>query len=101
MTLSGPWSAHETASLSCGRNVAGACRCGNPKTRWWTLEMEGAIMLKEESYQACGTLEAADQYWQAEAFDYVPLRILWVERDPLLGAIRSSYNRCKSLDHRQ
>lgn len=58
-------------------------------------------MLKEESYQARGTLEAADQYRQAKAFDYVPLRSLWVEPDPLLGAIRSSYNRCKSLDHRQ
>ena len=26
----------EAAALSCGQTVVGACRGGNPRTRWWT-----------------------------------------------------------------
>lgn len=47
--------------------VVGTCYDGNPQTRWWVLEMKGAIKLKK-SYRACvalGTLEAADRYQQS------------------------------------
>ncbi|KAI3371232.1 hypothetical protein L3Q82_023536 [Scortum barcoo] len=38
---------------SCGRKVSGACRGGNPRTRWWTPEVRDAIRLKKkESYRA-------------------------------------------------
>uniref|UniRef100_A0AAQ6IFT4 Endonuclease/exonuclease/phosphatase domain-containing protein n=1 Tax=Anabas testudineus TaxID=64144 RepID=A0AAQ6IFT4_ANATE len=57
------------AVRSCGRRVSGACRGGNPRTRWWTLEVREAVKLKKESYQAwlaCGTPDAADGYRQAK-----------------------------------
>ncbi len=57
------------ASRSCGRKVSGACRGGNPRTRWWTPEVRDAVKLKKESYRAwlaCGTPEAADGYRQAK-----------------------------------
>lgn len=41
--------------------MVGACGGGNPRTRWWTPEVEGTIRLKKESYPALlagGTLEA-------------------------------------------
>ncbi|KAK7944644.1 hypothetical protein WMY93_000372 [Mugilogobius chulae] len=56
-------------NLSCGRKVSGACRGGNPRTRWWTPEVMDAIRLKEECYKAllaCSTPEAADRYLQAK-----------------------------------
>ncbi|XP_051936003.1 uncharacterized protein LOC127610201 [Hippocampus zosterae] len=55
----------EAANLSCGRKVVGACRGGNPRTRWWTPAVRDAVKLKKESYRAfmaCGTPEAADGY---------------------------------------
>ncbi|XP_070399597.1 uncharacterized protein [Nothobranchius furzeri] len=55
----------EAAVASCGCKVAGASRGGNPCTRWWTLEVRGAIRLKKEAYRAwlaCGSPEAADRY---------------------------------------
>ncbi|KAI3366212.1 hypothetical protein L3Q82_010069 [Scortum barcoo] len=55
---------------SCGRKVSGACRGGNPRTRWWwTPEVRDAVRLKKESYQtmlACGTPDAVDRYRQAK-----------------------------------
>ncbi|XP_055362025.1 uncharacterized protein LOC129603656 [Betta splendens] len=57
------------AARSCGRRVSGACRGGNPRTRWWTPEVRDAIKLKKESYQVwltCRTPEAADGYRQAK-----------------------------------
>nr|XP_054597265.1 coiled-coil domain-containing protein 13 isoform X1 [Nothobranchius furzeri] len=57
----------EAADRSCGRRIGGACRGGNPRTRWWTPAVRDAAKLKKESFQvflACGTPEAADGYWQ-------------------------------------
>uniref|UniRef100_A0A3Q3T275 Reverse transcriptase domain-containing protein n=1 Tax=Mastacembelus armatus TaxID=205130 RepID=A0A3Q3T275_9TELE len=57
------------AARSCGRKVSGACRGGNPRTRWWTPEVRDAVKLKKESYRAwlaCGTSEAADRYRRAK-----------------------------------
>ncbi|KAI3359159.1 hypothetical protein L3Q82_002693 [Scortum barcoo] len=48
----------DAAVRSCGRKVSGACRGGNPRTRWWTPEVRDAVRLKKESYRtmlACGT----------------------------------------------
>ncbi len=59
----------DVASRSCGCKVSGACRGGNPRTRWWTPEVRDAVKLKKESYRAwlaCGTPEAADGYRQAK-----------------------------------
>jgi exonuclease III len=59
----------EAASRSCGRKVVGACRGGNPRTRWWTPAVREAVKLKKESYRAflaCGTPEAADVYRQSK-----------------------------------
>ena len=59
----------EAAARSCGRRVSGACRGGNPRTRWWTPEVRDAVKLKKESYRALlarGTPEAADGYRQAK-----------------------------------
>ncbi|KAI3351407.1 hypothetical protein L3Q82_020218 [Scortum barcoo] len=33
---------------SCGRKVSGACRGGNPRTRWWTPEVRDAVRQTEE-----------------------------------------------------
>ncbi|XP_054590120.1 uncharacterized protein [Nothobranchius furzeri] len=55
----------EAAVASCGRKVAGASCGGNPRTRWWTPEVRGAVRLKKEAYKAwlvCGSPEAADRY---------------------------------------
>ena len=59
----------DAAVRSCGRRVSGACRGGNPRTRWWTPEVRDAVKLKKESYRAWlarGTPEAADRYRQAK-----------------------------------
>uniref|UniRef100_A0A673BTI1 Reverse transcriptase domain-containing protein n=1 Tax=Sphaeramia orbicularis TaxID=375764 RepID=A0A673BTI1_9TELE len=59
----------EAAARSCGRKVSGACRGGNPRTRWWTPEVRDAVKLKKESYRALlarGTPEAADGYRKAK-----------------------------------
>nr|XP_049578940.1 vacuolar protein sorting-associated protein 4A isoform X1 [Syngnathus scovelli]XP_049578941.1 vacuolar protein sorting-associated protein 4A isoform X1 [Syngnathus scovelli]XP_049578942.1 vacuolar protein sorting-associated protein 4A isoform X1 [Syngnathus scovelli]XP_049578943.1 vacuolar protein sorting-associated protein 4A isoform X1 [Syngnathus scovelli]XP_049578944.1 vacuolar protein sorting-associated protein 4A isoform X1 [Syngnathus scovelli]XP_049578945.1 vacuolar protein sorting- len=59
----------EAADRSCGRKVVGACRGGNPRTRWWTPAVRDAVKLKKESYRAvlaCGTPEAADGYRMAK-----------------------------------
>nr|XP_049618290.1 E3 SUMO-protein ligase PIAS2 isoform X1 [Syngnathus scovelli]XP_049618292.1 E3 SUMO-protein ligase PIAS2 isoform X1 [Syngnathus scovelli]XP_049618293.1 E3 SUMO-protein ligase PIAS2 isoform X1 [Syngnathus scovelli] len=59
----------EAADRSCGRKVVGACRGGNPRTRWWTPAVRDAVKLKNESYRAvlaCGTPEAADRYRMAK-----------------------------------
>ncbi len=42
----------DTAARSCGRKVSGACRGGNPRTRWGTSEVRDAVKLKKEFYQA-------------------------------------------------
>ncbi|KAI3363494.1 hypothetical protein L3Q82_011586 [Scortum barcoo] len=52
----------DAAVRSCGRKVSGACRGGNPRTRWWTPEVRDAVRLKKESYRtmlACGTPDDA------------------------------------------
>ncbi|KAK7940110.1 hypothetical protein WMY93_003436 [Mugilogobius chulae] len=57
------------AAQSCGRKVSGACRGGNPRTRWWTPEVRDAVRLKKECYKAllaCSTPEAVDRYLQAK-----------------------------------
>ncbi|KAI3358490.1 hypothetical protein L3Q82_014908 [Scortum barcoo] len=136
----------DAAVRSCGRKVSGACRGGNPRTRWWTPEVRDAVRLKKESYRtmlACGTPDAVDRYRQAKqaaaqdgpggknsglggvrvleglwefaqpvhmcfvdlekAFDRVPRGILWGVlreygvRGPLLRAVRSLYDRSRSL----
>ena len=59
----------EAATHSCGTKVTGASRGGNPRTRWWTPEVKGAVKLKKETYRswlACGTPEAADSHWQSK-----------------------------------
>ncbi|XP_076588427.1 uncharacterized protein LOC143321733 [Chaetodon auriga] len=59
----------DAAICSCGRKVAGACRGGNPRTRWWTPEVRDAVKPKKESYRAWlahGTPEAAYGYRQAK-----------------------------------
>ena len=59
----------EAAYLSCGRKVVGACRGGNPRTRWWTPPVRDAVRLKKEAYRAflaCGTPESADGYRRAK-----------------------------------
>ncbi|KAI3361545.1 hypothetical protein L3Q82_013690 [Scortum barcoo] len=60
----------DAAVRSCGRKVSGACRGGNPRTRWWTPEVRDAVRLKKESYHrtmlACGTPDAVDRYRQAK-----------------------------------
>ncbi|KAI3377927.1 hypothetical protein L3Q82_009055 [Scortum barcoo] len=40
---------HHLVFGSCGRKVSGACRGGNPRTRWWTPEVRDAVRLKKES----------------------------------------------------
>ncbi|XP_072572600.1 uncharacterized protein [Paramormyrops kingsleyae] len=55
----------EAAVRSCGCRVVGASRGGNPRTRWWTPEVRGAVKLKKEAYRellARGSPEAADRY---------------------------------------
>ncbi|TWW78062.1 R2DM Retrovirus-related Pol polyprotein from type II retrotransposable element [Takifugu flavidus] len=55
----------EAAVASCGCKAAGAGRGGNPRTRWWTPEVRGAVKLKKEAYRSglvCGSPEAADRY---------------------------------------
>ncbi|GAA6079479.1 uncharacterized protein LOC115409932, partial [Tachysurus ichikawai] len=42
----------DAAARSCGRKASGACRGGNPRTRWWTPEVRDAVKLKKESYRA-------------------------------------------------
>ncbi|TWW80073.1 hypothetical protein D4764_10G0011030, partial [Takifugu flavidus] len=41
----------EAAVASCGCKAAGAGRGGNPRTRWWTPEVRGAVKLKKEAYR--------------------------------------------------
>ena len=36
----------DAAIRSCGRKVSGACRGGNPRTRWWSPEVRYAVRLK-------------------------------------------------------
>ncbi|TWW56043.1 hypothetical protein D4764_08G0000300 [Takifugu flavidus] len=55
----------EAAVASCGCKTTGAGRGGNPRTRWWTPEVRGAVKLKKEAYRSwlvCGCPEAADRY---------------------------------------
>lgn len=55
----------EAASRSCGQKVIGACRGGNPRTRWWTPAVREAVKLKKEAFRAWlarGSPEAADRY---------------------------------------
>ncbi|KAI3366535.1 hypothetical protein L3Q82_000670 [Scortum barcoo] len=37
----------DAAVRSCGRKVSGACRGGNPRTRWWTPEVRDAVQAEE------------------------------------------------------
>jgi len=58
----------EAADRSCGRKFIGAGLGGNPRTRWWTLGIRGAVKLKKEAFRAWlaqGSPEAADRYRQA------------------------------------
>ncbi|KAK9542006.1 hypothetical protein VZT92_002010 [Zoarces viviparus] len=58
----------DAAARSCGRKVIGACRGGNPRTRWWTPEVREAVKLKKENFKAWlaqGSPEAAERYRQA------------------------------------
>ena len=58
----------DAAARSCGRKVIGACRGGNPRTRWWTPGVREAVKLKKEAFRAWlaqGSPEAADRYRQA------------------------------------
>ncbi|KAI3361516.1 hypothetical protein L3Q82_013666, partial [Scortum barcoo] len=67
----------DAAVRSCGRKVSGACRGGNPRTRWWTPEVRDAVRLKKESYWtmlACGTPDAVDGYRQAKPSKPQPRR---------------------------
>ncbi|XP_061739961.1 uncharacterized protein LOC133540908 [Nerophis ophidion] len=59
----------KAADWSCARKVVGACRGGNPKTRWGTPAVRDAVKLKKESYRvllAHRTPEAVDRYRQAK-----------------------------------
>ncbi|KAI3364104.1 hypothetical protein L3Q82_010930 [Scortum barcoo] len=50
LSPSGPCSLPPLSTLavrSCGRKVSGACRGGNPRTRWWTPEVRDAVRLEE------------------------------------------------------
>ncbi|KAK0132409.1 hypothetical protein N1851_032714 [Merluccius polli] len=54
----------EAAARSYGRKVAGACRGGNLRTRWWTPAAKEAAKLKKEAFWAWlaqGSPEAADR----------------------------------------
>jgi hypothetical protein len=58
----------DAAARSCGQKVIGACRGGNPRTRWWTPGVREAVKLKKEAFRvwlAQGSPEAADRYRQA------------------------------------
>jgi len=58
----------EAADRGCGRKFIGACRGGNPRTRWWTPGVREAVKLKKEAFLAWlaqGSPEAADMYRQA------------------------------------
>ncbi|KAI3362936.1 hypothetical protein L3Q82_011616, partial [Scortum barcoo] len=49
---------------------SGACRGGNPRTRWWTPEVRDAVRLKKESYRAmlaCGTPDAVELHGYRQA----------------------------------
>ncbi|KAI3367291.1 hypothetical protein L3Q82_008335 [Scortum barcoo] len=64
-----PYHVLDTRFEVVGRKVSGACRGGNPRTRWWTPEVRDAVRLKKESYRtmlACGTPDAVDRYRQAK-----------------------------------
>uniref|UniRef100_A0A8C2ZPF1 Reverse transcriptase domain-containing protein n=1 Tax=Cyclopterus lumpus TaxID=8103 RepID=A0A8C2ZPF1_CYCLU len=53
----------DAAARGCGRKVIGACRGGNPRTRWWTPGVREAVKLKKEAFRAWlaqGSPEAAD-----------------------------------------
>ena len=79
----------EAADRSCGRKVVGACRGGNPRTRWWTPVVREAVKLKKESYRAflaSGTLEAADGYRQASGSQ--PRRLLRRKLRPGRSSVR-------------
>ena len=39
----------EAATQICGSKVAGASDSGDPRTRCWTPELQGAIKLKKET----------------------------------------------------
>ena len=59
----------EAADRSCGRKAVGACRGGNPRTRWWTPEVSDAVKLKKGAYRtllAGRTTKPADVYRQAK-----------------------------------
>ncbi len=78
----------DAASRSCGRKVSGACRGGNPRTRWWIPEVRDAVKLKKESYRAwlaCGTPEAADGYRQAKRS---AARVVVEAKNSGLGGVR-------------
>ncbi|CAM4608815.1 unnamed protein product [Leuciscus chuanchicus] len=55
----------DAATQCCGHKVSGACRGGNPRTRWWTPEVRDAVK-SYRAWLACGTPEAADGYRQAK-----------------------------------
>ncbi|KAI3372053.1 hypothetical protein L3Q82_006916 [Scortum barcoo] len=59
------------AVRSCGRKVSGACRGGNPRTRWWTPKVRDACQAEEGVLIGpcwpVGLLDAVDRYRQAKA----------------------------------
>ncbi|KAI3377397.1 hypothetical protein L3Q82_008587, partial [Scortum barcoo] len=59
----------DAAVRSCGRKVSGACRGGNPRTRWWTPELTGTS--RPSKPQPGTVLEAKTRVWEefGEAMD--------------------------------
>jgi len=59
----------EAAARSCDQKAVGACRGGNPRTRWWTPVVKEAIRLKKETFRAWlaqGSPETADAVAEAK-----------------------------------
>ncbi|KAI3357939.1 hypothetical protein L3Q82_016326 [Scortum barcoo] len=52
----------DAAVRSCGRKVSGACRGGNPRTRWWTPELTGTG--RPSKPQPGTVLEAKTRVWE-------------------------------------
>ncbi|KAI3357370.1 hypothetical protein L3Q82_015800 [Scortum barcoo] len=52
----------DAAVRSCGRKVSGACRGGNPRTRWWTPELTGTG--RPSKPQPRTVLEAKTRVWE-------------------------------------
>ncbi|KAI3364655.1 hypothetical protein L3Q82_011436 [Scortum barcoo] len=102
LSPSGPCSLPPLSTLavrSCGRKVSGACRGGNPRTRWWTPEVRDAVRLKKESYRtmlACGTPDAVDRYHRQAK--QAAARTGPGGKNSGLGGVRSSGGKAPGVD---